>query len=264
MTAPATATAGTRFDFTVTSVDSAGNTLTAYAGTITFDSSDSGAGFSPTSYTFLPGDNGSKTFTAGATLAIAGSQTISVSDGSNGGTSDSIAVGPGAFAKLLVLVPGETRVPGSLTGKTGSPSPQSANTPFTVTVNAVDAYWNLVSATDTVAITSDDVAAGLPANAALVAGVHAFSVTLQTSGSTVTATDVTDGSKTASQSSAITVPNTAPNSVDDSYIGPPGQHPRRRGRRRPVERYRCRGPGNPRGGAASRQRPVPRHALAER
>ena len=48
-------------------------------------------------------------------------------------------VGPGAFAQLLVLVPGETGAPGSPTGKTGSPSTQTANAPFTVTVPAVDA-----------------------------------------------------------------------------------------------------------------------------
>ncbi|MCP6756834.1 hypothetical protein NL533_34930, partial [Klebsiella pneumoniae] len=61
-----------------------------------------------------------------------------------------------------------------------------------VTVNAVDANWNVVSsATPTVAITSSDANATLPANAALVAGTRSFSVTLKTAGSrTVTATYV--------------------------------------------------------------------------
>jgi hypothetical protein len=53
-----------------------------------------------------------------------------------------------------------------------------------VTVNAVDANWNLVStAVDTVNISSSDASAVLPANAALVAGTRAFSVTLKTAGS---------------------------------------------------------------------------------
>ena len=87
-----------------------------------------------------------------------------------------------------------------------------------MTVKAVDAYWNVVSSTDTVGITSSDPDAVLPANAALVAGSGSFSVTLETPGSsTVTATDISDGSKTASVSSSITVTDTAPTVVGDSY-----------------------------------------------
>ena len=57
------------------------------------------------------------------------------------------------------------------TGKTGTPTGVTAGAPVSVTVNAVDANWNLVaSATPTVAITSSDANATLPANAALVAG----------------------------------------------------------------------------------------------
>ncbi len=218
VTAPATATAGSAFDVTVTAVDAVGNTVSGYAGTITFSSTDVYAAFSPSSYTFVTGDFGSKSFTGGATLRAAGSQTVGVSDSSNSGTSDPIAVDAGAFAKLLVLVPGETGAPGSPTGKTGSPSIQTANSPFTITVQAVDADWNAVSSTDTVAITSSDADALLPANAALVAGEGLFSVTLETGGSaTVTATDVTDGTKTAGTSTAIPVTNTAPIVADDSY-----------------------------------------------
>src|SRR5439155_2077151 len=63
-----------------------------------------------------------------------------------------------------------------------------------------------VSSTHTVGITSSDANATLPANAALVAGTKTFSVTLKTVGSrTVTATDITDGTKTANTSPAITV-----------------------------------------------------------
>src|SRR5207302_491391 len=115
-------------------------------------------------------------------------------------------VSAGAFAKLQLLMPGETASAGSATGKTGSPSARTAATAFTVTVNAVDANWNVVSSTDTVGITSSDANATLPANAALVAGTKTFSVTLNTSGSrTVTASDATDGTKTADTSPAMTV-----------------------------------------------------------
>jgi hypothetical protein len=69
----------------------------------------------------------------------------------------------------------------------------------------VDANWNVVSSVHTIAITSSDVAAALPPNAALVAGTKTFSVTLNSAGllQTVTATDVDDGSKTANTSAPV-------------------------------------------------------------
>ena len=218
VSAPSTATAGSPFDVSVTAADSAGNTVASYAGTISFSSTDTYAAFSPSSYAFQASDHGTRTFTNGATLMAAGSHTVSASDGPASGTSGPITVAAGAFAKLLLLVPGETAVPGSPTGKTGTPSSQTANSPFTVTVLAVDAQWNAVAATDTIAISSSDLIAVLPPNAALVAGTQTFSVTLNTPPSaTITATDTTDGTKTASTSPSITVLNTPPTAVDDSY-----------------------------------------------
>src|SRR5439155_10490581 len=112
----------------------------------------------------------------------------------------------GAFVKLQLLVPGETAAPGTATGKTGTATARTAGTAFNVTVNAVDANWNLVSSTDTVGITSSDSNATLPASAALVTGTKTFSVTLKTAGSaTVTAADSTDPTKTSSISSSFTV-----------------------------------------------------------
>jgi hypothetical protein len=120
-------------------------------------------------------------------------------------------VSPGTFAKLQLLVPGETAAPGTTTGKTGTPTAQLAGTPFTVTVNAVDANWNLVSTNDTVKITSSDASATLPANAALVSGTKSFSLTLHTLGSsTVTASDLTHTGITASTSPPISVGTVAP------------------------------------------------------
>ena len=125
---------------------------------------------------------------------VANTIIISFSSGSlTGVTSDSIVVSPGPFAKLQLLVPGETAAPGSASGKTGTPSARTAGTAFTVTVNAVDANWNQVNTvTNTAGITSSDANATLPANAALVAGTQTFSVTLKTTGSaTVTGVTVT-------------------------------------------------------------------------
>src|SRR5437773_9436489 len=91
--------------------------------------------------------------------------------------------------------------------KSGSPSAQSAGGACTATVNAVDANWNVVTnVTHTVGITSSDPAMAGPSNAALVAGTQTFSVTLKTAGSrTVTASDISDGTKTANTSPSITV-----------------------------------------------------------
>jgi len=85
-------------------------------------------------------------------------------------TSSNVVVNGGPIAKLQLLLPGESAAPGTSSGKTGTPLPQTAGTPFNVTVNAVDANWNVSNTNDTVAITSSDANALLPANGALVSG----------------------------------------------------------------------------------------------
>src|SRR5439155_75919 len=122
--------------------------------------------------------------------------------------SSTLTVTAAAFARLQLLLPGESAAAGTATGKTGTPtSPIAAGTTFSVTVNAVDAYWNIVSSvTDTVGFSSTDANASLPANTALVAGTTTRSVLFKTAGSrTVTVSDVTDPSKTADTSPAVTV-----------------------------------------------------------
>ena len=153
-------------------------------------------------------------FTAGVlashsvTISNAGSFTITATKtaGSETGTSNAFTVNAGAFTKLQILVPGETAAPGTASGRTGLPDYVAAGTPITLTVNAVDAYWNVVSSTHTVGITATDAGATLPGNAALVGGTKTFSLTLNTDGTHwVTATDITDGAKTPHTSQGITV-----------------------------------------------------------
>src|SRR5207244_324328 len=93
----------------------------------------------------------------------------------SGTTSSNVMVSSGAFAKLQLLVPGETAAPGTANGKTGTPLAQTAGTAFNVTVNAVDANWNVVNTNDMIAISSSDANASLPANTALVGGTKSFS-----------------------------------------------------------------------------------------
>src|SRR5262249_22148495 len=117
----------------------------------------------------------------------------------------------GAYSKLQPLMPGETAVPGSATGKSGSPTAQTAGTPFTFTVKAVDTNWNVVTSdVSTVQLTSSDANAVLPANANLVAGTQTFSVTFKTAaaaGKTVTVAKTANPAST--WTSAAAVVNTA-------------------------------------------------------
>jgi hypothetical protein len=99
-----------------------------------------------------------------------------------------------AFARLQVLLPGETAAPGTSSGKTGTPTSPTAGIPFSVTVNACDASWNVVPAvTHTIRILSSDASASLPAAAQLVNGTGSFPVILNAGGTfTIYAHDQTD------------------------------------------------------------------------
>src|SRR5437773_7445153 len=86
--------------------------------------------------------------TENVTLTLAGTgKTITATrtGGTETGTSASFTVNAGAFTKLQLLVPGEGAAPGTALGKTGSPTTRTAGTAFNITVNAVDANWNVVS-----------------------------------------------------------------------------------------------------------------------
>jgi hypothetical protein len=100
--------------------------------------------------------------------------------------SASLAAVPAAaasFSRLQILLPGETAAPGTSTGKTGTPKPQVANLPFTITVRACDNQWNLVNtATDAIQILSTDASATLPAAGQLTGGTQAYTVTLNAAG----------------------------------------------------------------------------------
>ncbi|TFF37355.1 beta strand repeat-containing protein [Mucilaginibacter psychrotolerans] len=200
---PTNPTAGTAITVTVNSVDANWNVVSS-TDNIGITSTDVNAA--------LPANNtlsaGTRTFSI--TLKTVGSKTIMASDITNGAitanTSPSVTVVVGAFAKLQLLLPGETAAPGTATGKTGTPTNPTAGTAITVTVNSVDANWNVVSSTDNIGITSTDANATLPANNTLSAGTRTFSITLKTSGSrTITATDITNGVITANTSPAVTV-----------------------------------------------------------
>ncbi|HTC92169.1 MAG TPA: FG-GAP-like repeat-containing protein, partial [Terriglobales bacterium] len=198
VTAPASSSAGTAFNVTVTAQDQYGNTVTNYAGTVHFTTSD-GQGTVPGNYTFVAGDNGVHTFANGVTLKTAGSQTVTATDTVTGSITGfatvNVTFAAGGATKLLVAAPAST----------------TAGSAFNVTVTAQDQYGNTVTNyAGTVHFTSSDGTAVLPGNYTFVAGdngAHTFAngVTLKTVGSrTVTATDTVTGSITGFATVTVT------------------------------------------------------------
>ena len=91
LTSAGTVAAGMPFDLIVTAQDAYGNTVTSYAGTVTFTTTDQDPGVMlPAPYTFASADSGTHTFSGGATLYTPGPQTITVTD--DGGLSAMLTV----------------------------------------------------------------------------------------------------------------------------------------------------------------------------
>jgi hypothetical protein len=83
--APASVSAGTPFDITVTALDPYGNAAVNYLGTVTFSTSDTDPGIVlPADYTFTAADAGVHTFSGGVTLITPGDQTITATDTASG------------------------------------------------------------------------------------------------------------------------------------------------------------------------------------
>jgi hypothetical protein len=183
VTAPANATAGIAFNFTVTALDAGNNTVTTYSGTVHFTSTDAQASLPANSML----TNGSGTFSA--TLMTTGPQTITATDTASAsitGTSSSIAV-IGQATHFSVTAPASA----------------TTGTAFNITVTALDAMNNVASTySGMVHFTSSDAQADLPINSTLSEGTDMFPVALKTAGSqTITATDTVKASITGTSNS---------------------------------------------------------------
>jgi len=201
---------GTPLKFTVTIEDSTGATVTTYAGTVHFTSSDSKA--------VLPADspltNGVGNFSA--TLNTSGNESITATDSSNAAISGNTGLLPVSGPATHLSVNGS-----------GSAVTRSFKL---VGVAPLDASNNYASSYNgTVHITSSDGAAILPADATLQASAGTFQITFETAGSqTVTATDTvtssikgTSGPITVTASSSPTITSgSPPNGVTGAAYGP--------------------------------------------
>ncbi len=138
------------------------------------------------------------------------------------GTSDPFIVHPGSFARVQITVPGQSPLPGSASGVTGTPATQAAGQSFSVAVYATDDYWNPVPSVDVVRITSSDAGASTPVTGAMTDGYRQFSVTLATVGAqTLTVTDQTNGSIQGMTSDPISVIPSAPDHFEIDAIASP-------------------------------------------
>ena len=174
---PTTAIAGNTVTLTVTALDPFNNTATTYVGTVQFTEDDPGAGaIVPGAYTFVPGDNGTRTFTNGVTFVTVGNRTVTATDTATNivGTSNNVTVIADDANSFVLTTP-----PGATTG-----------VPFNFTLTVRDQFNNIATGyTGTVGFTSSDPAvspgSGLPNNYTFTsgdAGVHTFSATLVTLG----------------------------------------------------------------------------------
>lgn len=122
-----------------------------------------------------------------------------------------LALGKRVFTKLLVLLPGETAAPGTTTGKTGTPDPQTVWEPFDVTVLAVDDNWYPVRGINhVISLSSTDLAFTTTGNVQMVNGSATFTgVYFGNDGTwTITATSVDDPTKTGTSSPVqVRLPN---------------------------------------------------------
>jgi hypothetical protein len=174
--APGNATAGVGFAFTITVEDAFGNAAVTYTGTVGFTGSDP-AGEYPGNSTVT---SGTGTFTA--TLVTAANQTLTATDTVTGtikGHSGTIVTAATTATTIVV----------------SAPSTATAGVVLVFTITVEDTYGNVATGyTGTVAFTSTDGQAVLPANSTVASGTGSFSVTFKTSGTqTITATDTVTG-----------------------------------------------------------------------
>ena len=202
---PQNAQGGVPFNIALTAADQFRNVATNYQGSKTISYSGP---IGPATYTTsVQFDHGVSTNNVATTLNTLQTTTLLASDGSISGPASANFAVSGAYTKLQILLPGETAVPGTGSGKTGPSFAQTAGTPFSVTVNAVDPNFNIVSTVSNfVALTCNDLTEIMPASVRLTNGSANVLVTLTNASSkTLTSSDVTDNSKTADTSSSLTV-----------------------------------------------------------
>ena len=197
---PSPQTAGVAGSVTVIAQDQFGNTISNYAGTVRFTCTDPQAVL-PANYSFVAGDYGTHTFSAGVTLKTAGTQSITVLDvatPSSTGTQSGISVNPASAAQLVFSTQPGSAVYGSLL------SPQPA-------LRSQDAYGN----NSTVGLgTSKLVSLNLSGGTGPLAGTASLDIGTGAGNGSVTFTNLTV--KAAGSGKQLTASATGLNSISSS------------------------------------------------
>jgi FG-GAP-like repeat/RTX calcium-binding nonapeptide repeat (4 copies)/FG-GAP repeat len=204
---PSATATGAAHTLTVTALDTLGNVITGYTGTVHFTSSDPRAVL-PADFTFAATDRGTHTFTV--TLKALGTQSITVADTARPGfvgAQERIMVNPGAVSRFQV--------------SDFFPSPVSVVESASFTVTAYDAYGNLATNyAGTVHFTSSDGLALLPDDYTFTgyAGyVDYLYAALETVGmQSITVTDIVTPGVTGTQTGIQVNPSV---SIDSQYVG---------------------------------------------
>ncbi|WP_205313933.1 T9SS type A sorting domain-containing protein [Pedobacter nanyangensis] len=208
---PNSQVAGQPFSIFVKAVDAYGNTVTTVNDIVSFTATNDIYAQLPPNTALINGTlNSFATYRIGSSANDRALTVSNVTDNTKTASqSPNFVVNIGPYAGLLIVLPGETYLAGSPNGKTGLPANQAIGTSFNITVRAVDIAWNtILGITDEVGITSNDPSAVLPANTALIDGVNTgIPVTLNSASvsTKLTATNVTDGTKTPYTTGNITV-----------------------------------------------------------
>ena len=183
--------AGSQFTIRVRAADEYWNLVPDVTDRVSLESTDLFADM-PAETTLVGGE-----ISLPVTLYSCGMQTISSADidvpSITPHTSRPVEIIPGAYAKILLLAPGEEPAPGTEEGRTGTATDQSINYSFTVIVYATDQWWNPVTGvSDVVHITSNDPLAELPPDTPMSNGRADMSLRLSTGGyQQITASNVT-------------------------------------------------------------------------
>ncbi|MBA7520665.1 hypothetical protein ES705_12761 [subsurface metagenome] len=143
-------TAGdTIFNVTITAQDQYNNTVLSFNQTASLTSTTGGETFIPTTATFISGQSIINVIIYKATFP--GTAKLTCIYGGKSGESNPFVVNLGPYAKLVLILPGQTYEPGNIAeqGKSGAPFPYTVdNPPIETIVYAVDQYWNKVHPSD--------------------------------------------------------------------------------------------------------------------
>jgi hypothetical protein len=180
-TVPLSFTAGSPIGVTINAVDQYWNVTTSSSpATVNVVTTDL--------YAPVPGNRPltSGTTTFNPILVTAGVQTLTASGAGTANTSSNITIKAGAANRMLVVLPGETQVPGS--GKSGSPNALLAGQTLLATVNGVDSYFNTDTTDNSDKIWTylpNDSYAVKPSSRTLVSGTTVFALVPVTAGNQV-------------------------------------------------------------------------------